>query len=174
MNMALDILLSRRSCRAYEAGQIAEDALNDILKAVQYAPTGMGKQSPLMVAVQDPETLARLERLNSTVLGNPEGHPFYGAPTAVVVFAASDAMLHIADANLVIGNLLNGAHAVGVDSCYIWRAREVFESEEGKALKAAWGIPEEYIGAGNVILGYGAPEGKREAVPRKEDYVRRV
>ena len=50
----------------------------------------------------------------------------------------------------------------------------MFESEEGKALKAAWGIPEEYICAGNVILGYGAPEGKREEVPRKEDYVRRV
>ena len=73
-----------------------------------------------------------------------------------------------------IGNLLNAANAVGVDSCYIWRAREVFDSEEGRALKAAFGIPEEYIGVGNVILGYGKPEGKRPAAPRKADYIRKV
>ena len=83
-------------------------------------------------------------------------------------------MIGLADANLVIGNLLNGANAVGVDSCYIWRARESFECEEGKELKAAWGIPADYVGVGNVILGYGRPEGKREPAPRKGDYVRRA
>ena len=92
----------------------------------------------------------------------------------VVVFGHSDSALELADANLVIGNLLNAANAIGVDSCYIWRAREVFDTEEGKALKAAFGIPEEYIGVGNVILGYGKPDGKRPAAPRKADYIRKV
>ena len=74
----------------------------------------------------------------------------------------------------MLGNLLNAANAVGVDSCYIWRAKEAFETEEGKALKAAWAIPENYIGAGNVILGYGLSEGKRPAAPRKADYIKIV
>ncbi len=52
--------------------------------------------------------------------------------------------------------------------------REVFDSEEGKALKKAWNIPDNYVGVANVILGYGKPEGKQEAAPRKADYVRRV
>ena len=124
--------------------------------------------------MQDPETLKKVEKLNSAVLGQPDGHPFYGAPTVVIVFGDPSLPFGVSDGNLVIANLLNAAHAVGVDSCYIWRAKESFESEEGKALKAAWGIPENYEGVGNVILGYGKPEGKRPAPPRKEDYIRIV
>ena len=132
----------------------------------------MGKQSPLIVAVQDPETLKKVEKLNSAVLGQPDSHPFYGAPTVVIVFGDPSLPFGVSDGNLVIANLLNAAHAVGVDSCYIWRAKESFESEKGKALKAAWGIPENYDGVGNMILGYGKPEGKRTAPPRKDDYIK--
>lgn len=174
MNEALQNLLTRRSCRAYREEQIKPEELNAILEAGQYAPTGMGKQSPIIVAIQTPETLATVEKLNGGVMGNPDGHPFYGAPTVVVVFSDASSPFGVSDANLVIDNLLNGANAIGVDSCYIWRAREAFATEEGKALKKAWSIPEEYEGAGNVILGYGKPEGKREAAPRKADYVRKV
>ena len=174
MNEALNNLLTRRSCRAYEERQIQPEQLDAILEAGQYAPTGMGKQSPLIAVIQDADTIRKVERLNGAALGNPDGHTFYGAPTLIVVFGHSESPLELADANLVIGNLLNAANAVGVDSCYIWRAREAFDTEEGKALKAAWNIPDEYIGVGNVILGYGKPEGKRPAAPRKADYVRRV
>ena len=174
MNEALQNLLTRRSCRAYKEEQVKEQDLEAILEAGQYAPTGMNKQTPVIVVLQDPETIARVEKLNAVVAGNPEAHTFYGAPTVLVVFGDSETPLCAADGNLVIGNLLNGANAVGVDSCYIWRAKESFESEEGKALKKAWNIPDSYVGIGNVILGYGKPEGKKEAGPRKEDYVRRV
>lgn len=173
-NKALENLLTRRSCRAYEEKQVKEEDLQSILEAGKFAPTGMGKQTPIMVVVQDKETYEQVERLNAAVMGNPDGHPFYGAPTVVVVFGNPETRLGYADANLVIGNLLNAANAVGVDSCYIWRAKESFESPEGKALKAKWGIPENYEGIGNVILGYGKPEGKKPAAPRKADYVRRV
>lgn len=174
MNEALQNLLTRRACRAYKEEQIKPEELDSILEAGEYAPTGMGRQSPLLVVIQDPEKIKEVEKLNAAVMGNPNGHPFYGAPTLVVVFGDAQSPLGTADANLVIGNLLNGANAVGVDSCYIWRAKESFESEEGKALKKAWNIPETYVGMGNVILGYGKPEGKREAAPRKADYVRKV
>ena len=174
MNETVKTLIERRSCRAYEEKQIGEAELKTILEAGTYAPTGMGRQSPLIVAVQDPETLKKVEKLNAAVLGQPDGHPFYGAPTVAVVFGDSSLPFGVSDGNLVIANLLNAAHAVGVDSCYIWRAKESFESEEGKALKAVWGIPENYEGIGNVILGYGKPEGKRPAPPRKEDYIRIV
>lgn len=171
MNETIRNLMERRSCRAYENRPISDDELNVILEAGTYAPTGMGRQSPHIVAIRDPETRDAVERLNGAVLGQPEGHPFYGAPTVVIVFGDPTLPFGISDGNLVIGNLLNAAHAIGVDSCYIWRAKESFESEEGQALKAAWGIPEHYEGVGNVILGYGTPEGKRPAPPRKPDYI---
>lgn len=174
MNEALQNLLTRRACRAYKEEQIGAAELEDILAAGQYAPTGRGSQSPIIVVIQDPEKVREVEKLNAAAAGNPDARTFYGAPTVIVVFGDKDSALGEADANLVIGNILNGANAVGVDSCYIWRAKESFESEEGKALKAAWGIPENYGGMGNVILGYGKPEGKKEAAPRKADYIRRI
>ena len=116
MNEALNNLLTRRSCRAYQEAQIKPEELDAILEAGTYAATGMGKQSPLIVAIQDQGILQKVERLNGAVLGNPDAHPFYGAPTVVVVFGHSDSPLELADANLVIGNLLNAANAVGVDS----------------------------------------------------------
>lgn len=174
MNEALNNLLTRRACRKYSPDQIADDKLDAILEAGMYAPTGMGKQTPLIVVLQDPEVIKKVEKMNAEVMNMPEATPFYGAPTVVIVFAKATTPFGFADAHLVIGNLMNGANAVGVDSCYVWRAQEVFEMEEGKALKEAWGIPENYQGAGNVILGYGLPKGKREAAPRKEGYVIRV
>ena len=99
--------------------------------------------------------------------------PFYGAPTVVVVFSDTKRPTHVEDGSLVMGNLLNAAHAVGIDSCWIHRAREVFETEEGKKMKKEWGIPDDYIGVGNCILGYRDCE-YPEAAPRKEDYIIRV
>ena len=174
MNEAIKNLLERRSCRVYTGEQVKEEDLEIILKAGTYAPTARGLQSPIIAVIQDPEKLRSVEKLNAEVMGNPDDHPFYGAPTLVVVFADTSLSYGFADANLVMGNILNAAYAVGVDSCYIWRANEVFESEEGKALKKEWNIPERYQGAGNIILVYGKPEGRREAPPRKEDYVIRI
>ena len=174
MNAAIDVMKARRACRAYRDEQVKEEELAAILEAGTYAATGMGRQSPLIAVVQNPEDYAELERLNGRVMGNEKGHPFYGAPTVLVVFADSTIPTYVADGNLVIGNLMNAAEAVGVDSCYIWRAAEVFDSGEGKALMKKWGIPENYRGIGNVILGYGKPEGKRDAAPRKEGYIVRI
>ena len=72
-----------------------------------------------------------------------------------------------------MGNLMNAAHAVGVDSCWIHRAREVFEGDEGRAMLRQWGIPDTYIGVGNCILGYRDCD-YPEAKPRKADYIRRI
>ena len=173
MKETLRDLKERRSCRAYLPEQIREEALAAILEAGTYAPTGMGRQSPVIVAVQDPEARNALSRMNAAVMGR-DGDPFYGAPTVVVVLADPEIGTYLYDGVLVMGNLMNAAQAVGVDSCYIFRAKEVFETAEGKALLRKWGIPERYVGIGNCILGYGAPGGKKEAAPRKEGYIVRV
>ena len=127
----------------------------------------------MIVAVQDPETRNALSRMNAAVMGR-DGDPFYGAPTVVVVLADPEIGTYLYDGVLVMGNLMNAAQAVGVDSCYIFRAKEVFETAEGTALLRKWGIPERYVGIGNCILGYGASGGKKEAAPRKENYIVRV
>ena len=170
MKETLTDLKTRRSCRKYQPRQIAESELEKILEAGTYAPTGMGRQSPVIVAVQKPELVRKLSIMNAAVMGG-DGDPFYGAPTVLVVFADKRIRTYRDDGALVMGNLLNAAHAVGVDSCFIYRAREVFDTPEGRALMKEWGLDENYEGIGNCILGYGCKEGFREIAPRKADYV---
>ena len=171
MNDTIRILMERRSCRKYDDRQVDEEALRDILTAGTYAASGMDRQPSQMVVLQDPTEIAEVERLNAKVMGNEEAHPFYGAPTVVIVFADKNVNTYVQDGNLLIGNLMNAAWACEVDSCYINRAKEVFNMPEGKALMAKWGVAQDMEGIGNVILGYGAQGGKKPASKRKEDYI---
>ncbi|HJA13132.1 MAG TPA: nitroreductase [Candidatus Mediterraneibacter merdipullorum] len=170
MKETLKDLKERRSIRAYRPEQIKEEELQAILEAGTYAPTGMGMQSPKIVVVQDKETRDYLSVLNDRYMGSGSD-PFYGAPTVLVVLASRERPTCVEDGALVMGNLMNAAHAVGVGSCWIHRAREVFDSEEGKALLKKWGVEGDYVGVGHCILGYPADGAVPEAKPRKDDYI---
>ena len=171
MESTLKDLKERRSIRAYRPEQIKEEELQKILEAGTYAPTGMGMQSPKIIVVQDQETRDYLSKLNARVMGDEGAGPFYGAPTVLVVLASKERPTCVEDGSLVMGNLMNAAHAVGVGSCWIHRAREVFGSEEGKELLKKWGVEGDYIGVGHCILGYPADGAVPEAKPRKDDYI---
>ena len=173
MNETLNALKQRRSCRKYQTRQVEREALDLILEAGTYAPTGMNRQAPVIVAVQDRQTRDKIAKLNAAVMG-VDTDPFYGAPTVVVVLADPAVRTYVYDGALVMGNLMNAAHAVGVDSCYIFRAKEVFATEEGRELLRAWGIPDHFEGIGNCILGYRAEGGVKEASARKENYIIKV
>ena len=173
MNDVIRNIKERRSVRAYQPEQIRDEELNAILEAGTYAPTGMGMQSPKIIVVQEPELIARLSRMNAEVMGT-DSDPFYGAPTVLVVLADSSRPTYVEDGSLVMGTLMLAAHSIGVGSCWIHRAREVFSSEEGKKLLREWGIPENYVGVGHCILGYAREDRIGKAKPRKEDYIVRV
>ena len=172
MNETLNTLKTRRSVRAYLPEQVKEEQLQQILEAGTYAATGRGLQSPIMVVVQDPDTIAYLSKLNAAVMGTTTD-PFYGAPTVIVVLADRSRGTCVEDGSLVMGNLMNAAQAVGVNSCWIHRAREVFDSPEGKALLEKWGIHGDYVGVGHCILGYAKGQ-VPAAKPRKDNYIYRV
>lgn len=172
-NDVIRILCERRSVRSYQYRQIEEEKLAEILRAGTYAATGRGRQSPIMVVVQDPKTRELLRRMNAQIMGTPDSDPFYGAPTIVIVLADKTIPTHVEDGSLVIGNLMNAAYSLGVDSCWIHRAREEFESEQGKKLLAEWGIEGDYVGIGHCALGYGDCE-RPKAKDRKDNYIYRV
>lgn len=139
MNEILKTLMERRSVRSYKEEQVPEDILQQILEAGEYAPSGMGMQSAVMVVVRDKDTINQISRMNAAVMGN-DGDPFYGAPTVVIVFGDSTRGTYVEDGSLVMGNLMNAAASLGVDSCWIHRAKEVFLSEEGKTLMKNGGL----------------------------------
>ena len=172
MAETLSTLKSRRSCRAYRPDLIPEDKLNAIIEAGTYAATGMGKQSPIIIAVTDRQTRDQLSKMNAAVMG-ADMDPFYGAPELLIVLANKAVPTYLYDGSLVMGNMMNAAEDLGVASCWIHRAKEEFESAEGKALLARLGIEGDYEGIGHLILGYPATPAPAPA-PRKSDYVYRA
>ena len=164
-------LLNRRSVRKYSDKQVPDELLDQVLEAGLYAPTGMNTQNIYMVAVRDKETRDLMMKLNAAVMGR-DGDPFYGAPCVIVVLGDANGYPVVENGSLVLGNLMNAAHAVGLGSCWIHRANQTFETEEGKALLRAWSLPETLVGIGNCILGYA--EEVPEARPRKEGRIVKV
>ena len=144
----IEALIHRRSCRKYSDRPVEAEKLARIIEAGQYAPSGMGRQSVKLLAVQDPAAIAALERLNGGVLGSPDAHPFYGAPTVCVVLADAAAFTAVEDGSLALGNLMN-------------------------ALLQQWGVEGEWIGIGHCILGYAA-EPEKPAAPRLEGRIVRI
>jgi len=171
MNETLKVLESRRSCRNFKPDMVKEEDLKAIIKAGTYAATGMGKQSPIIIAVTDKTLRDEISEANRKVGGWDEGFdPFYGAPVILVVLAKKYVPTHVYDGSLVMGNLMNAAESLGVASIWIHRAKEEFESDFGKGILAKLGIDDEYEGIGHCALGYAA-EPSKEPAPRKDNYV---
>lgn len=153
MNETIKTLTERRSIRKYSDRPIKKEDLELILKAGVYAPTGRNTRDTLFLAVTQKELISKLSKMNAAVLGS-DNDPFYGASAVIVVFADRTRTTTVEDGSCAMANLMNAAFSLGIDSCWIHRAREVFESEEGRELARSLGIPDEYIGIGNCILGY--------------------
>ena len=171
MNEMIKAMESRRSCRAYKSELPPKELIEKVCEAGTFAATGMNRQSPVIVAVTNKELRDRLSKMNAAIMGKDDGFdPFYGAPVVLIVLADKSIATHVYDGSLVMGNLMLAAHTLGLASCWIHRAREEFESVEGKEILRSLGIEGEYEGIGHCVLGY-AQNDPAPASPRKDGYV---
>ena len=162
-----DGLIERRSIRSFKPEQVSDEDLQAVLKAGTYAPTAMGAQAPIIVAVQNPDDVKALNDL--TAVFGAGKTPYYGAPTILLVFAPQGNAVGELDASAVMTTLLNAAHAVGLGACWINRAQLMFQTNEGRAMLKRWGIEGSWMGVGSIALGYPAGEAPKPK-PRKENY----
>ena len=171
MNETTYNLLTRRSVRSFESKQIPEEAIEQIVKAGLYAPSGMNCQTPIIIAITDKAKRDELAAVNAKIMGRT-GDPFYNAPTVILV-VAQKSPLAVYDGSCAIANMLNAAHALGLGSCWIHRAKEEIESDYGKNLLKGLGIDCECEGIGHVAVGYIKGEYPIEK-PRKENRYYRI
>ena len=170
MNETLTVLESRRSCRNFDPEKmVSEEDIQAIVKAGTYAATGMGKQSPIILVVTNKELRDKLSAENAKIMG-ANIDPFYGAPVVLIVLANTAVPTYKYDGALVMGNLMNAAESLGVNSIWIHRAKEEFEAELGKKILADLGIEGTYEGIGHCAIGYAAAP-LNAAAPRKDNYV---
>ena len=167
MNEVLQAMKARRSCRKYKPDAVPQEKLDAVLEAGLYAASGRGQQAAICIAVTDRETRDALSEVNREIGGWPAPFdPFYGAPTVIAVLADRSRPTFVYDGSLVMGNLMLASHAVGLGSCWIHRAKETFEREEGKALLRALGIEGDWEGVGFCILG--VPDGSLPEPPERK------
>ena len=170
MNETMQNILTRRSIRQYKPDPVPRELIDQVVLAGTYAPTARGMQSPIILAITDKEIRDRLARANAEFTDKEGEDPFHGAPVVLVVLADKSKPNHVYDGSLVMANLMLAAHALGLGSCWIHRAREEFQQPEWQELLRSLGVEGEYEGIGHCILGY--PDGPEpEAAPRKENYV---
>lgn len=169
MNNFYEMLCTRRSVKKYKPDMIPADVLERIITAGTYAPNGRGAQSPIIIAVTNKELRDKLSKMNADIMG-VDFDPFYGAPVVLVVLSDKSKPTYLYDGSLTMGNLMNAAHGEGIGSCWIHRAKEEFESPEGRKILKSLGIEGDYEGIGHCILGYPTDE-LPKAKERKENYV---
>ena len=169
MSDVLEAIKNRRSIRKYKDTMVPDEIIDKIIEAGTYAATGMGKQSPIIIAVTNKELRDKLSAMNAKFMG-ADIDPFYGAQVVLIVLADKSRPTYLYDGSLVMGNLMLEADALGIGSCWIHRAKEEFESEEGKEILKSLGIEGDYEGIGHCVLGY-ADGPAPKAAPRKDSYV---
>ena len=169
MNETIKSLLERRSIRKYLDKDVPDEIIEEIVKCGTYAPTGRGLQSPIILVIKDKETREKISKINASILGT-SSDPFYGAPVVLIVLANKESNTYLYDGSCVMENLMLAAHSLGLGSCWIHRAKETFETEEGKEILKKMGIVGDYEGIGNCIIGYPAGE-TPVAKERKDNYI---
>lgn len=165
----LKLIEERRSCKNYKSDPVPRELVQKVARAGTWAATGMGRQSPIILAITDKKTRDELSRLNAKILG-ANRDPFYNAPAVLVVLADKKMPTRVYDGSIVMANMMLAAESLGLGACWIHRAKEEFEDEYGKNLLKSLGIEGDYEGIGNLILGYARGE-KPRPKPRKENYI---
>lgn len=155
MNETVNLMITRRSVRKFKSDMIPKEIIDEIITAGTYAASGRNSQSPIIIAVTNKELRDKISKINAEIMGKPDGFdPFYNAPVMLIVLADKSVPTYLYDGSLVMGNLMLAAHGLGIGSCWIHRAKEFFEREEGKDLLKSLGIEGDYEGIGNCALGY--------------------
>ena len=149
----LDVIKNRRACRAFKDQEVELEKINEIIDAGLLAPSGMNRQTPVVIAIKDKKTRNELEALNKKIMGR-DVDPFYGAPVILLVIANKEG-ISVHDGAATIENMLLEATNQGLASCWIHRAEEEIQSEEGRKILSFTGLDfDQYVGIGHVIIGY--------------------
>lgn len=168
MNETISSMVSRRSCRKFSDQMPSSADIDAVVEAGLYAASGMGRQSTIILKVTNKELRDRISRMNAAIMGKGDDFdPFYGAPAMLVVLANREVPTHVYDGALTMGNLMVAAESLGLASIWIHRAKEEFDSEEGKAILAELGVEGDYEGIGHCALGYWGTD--KPAAPARND-----
>lgn len=155
MNKTIDDILNRRSTKSFKGTHLDSLLIDEIIDCGLKAPSGMNKQSPIILKITNDEVVNTLRKLNLEAMNInlTDYDPFYNAKDILVVLASKDVPTYLYDGSLVMGNLLLASFAKNVGACWIHRAKEAFETPFGIEILNNAGIKGNYEGIGFCVLG---------------------
>ncbi len=173
MNETLKIIKNRKSTKKYKSDPVPQELIDLIAEAGSCAPSGLNKQSPIIIEITNKKMRDKISKINREVAGmDGDFDPFYNAPVVLVVLADKNIPTYIYDGSVVMENMILAASSLGLGCCWIHRAKETFETKEGKEILNELGIEGNYEGIGNCIVGY--PQIEANVKPRKDNYIYKI
>lgn len=190
MNETIKTILHRRSIRRFNAKQIEEDILQQILQAGLYAPSAGGRQGVIFAVCQDREVnerLGKIKRANSnprmatatsyvskeqpSIADDPKLiNAFYDAPTVITMFAPKNFLFAAEDCAVAAENMMLAADSLGVGSCYIGQGWTAFADTYGQETLLKWGIRTDYYAVMQLLLGYPKSNDKHPTAKPRGNY----
>ena len=152
----LETIYSRKSIRNFNGEKITEDELNEILKAAYAAPVGRAMYDTLsLTVIENKEILVQWEKLMADAVGNPDMHPFYGAPTVILVSSVigegTMSNVNYSNAATIVQNMALTATEIGIGACHIWGAISALNASD--ELKEKLMVPENMSPCCAIALG---------------------
>ena len=138
----LDIIAQRHSYRGkYLPTPVPREHLTAILQAGLDAPSGCNKQTTSLIAVDDPEILAKLRAVCDPPVAVTA--PAYICVLTRRIIAYRDRCFAVQDYSAAIQNMLLAIVALGYESC--WYEGRITDADRiGEKMAHILGVPEEY------------------------------
>ena len=177
-SVVTDLMMSRRSIRAYKDSVISRDTLNEILKCGINAPNGQNLQSYEIRVIDSPALIDSITQ--AVVKDNPKiaerkgfKNIFVNAPCVICIAYDTQYDMAQIDCGLLGENIILAAWARGIGSCCLGSsARWILDSPSAKPFLDRMAFSEGYNLLYCIALGY--PDEAPEAKPRRDDMIRYI
>ena len=145
MNPTIQSIKTRRSVRKFSDKPVPRELIEQVIEAGRFAASGHDRQPWAIICVEDEQTRRRLSAANATFFDLPVKDPFYGAPVYIIVLTKKSTPTYVYDGSQALATMMLAAHSLGLATCWIHRARQVFELPEWENTKASaiwpWDMP---------------------------------
>ena len=177
-SVVTDLMMSRRSIRAYKGSAISRETLDEILACGINAPNGMNRQSYELRVIDSPALIDSITE--AVVKDNPAiaerkgfKNIFVNAPCVICIAYDTQYDMAQIDCGLLGENIILAAWARGIGSCCLGSsARWILDSPSAKPFLDRMAFSEGYNLLYCIALGY--PDEAPEAKPRRDDMIRYI
>ena len=161
MNTLIELMMKRRSCRAFTEESVAESDVQTILECALASPSGMGKQTWQFTAIIDPTKIQKLAKAVAAALGRDSGYTMYSPAVLIITSNDKESRFREVDNACAMENIYLASEALGLGCVWINQINDCFDDAGVRAVLKEFGVPDNHGVYGAAAIGYKADEQPR-------------